>query len=503
MTSRFFYATTNSAFYDLVYIDSLTGSVQNLEDAGSSETQGINPIYLTYAPNIGLVSLAPATAFDPISGQEVFTYGVSQIQPNLITSSYTTDLLFAMTADRGNFLFHDLFPGPFGELLAVTSRGVVGEEQSLLWIDALSRSVIDLISLPDTVVVGGVTAEITWGTGFSVSGQTFVTGQYLENINISPDIAGDIVGIFRVNPNGELTFADNIAVTDPIRDVVSDGSTLYALGTAPGDFFDEFEILYQYGGVPLNQPTAIVDLSSAEPFLGAFNGPSELTPAGDPVPFPLALAESFSSYGYLASYPDLFAVFGFAATLAATHYVLAGRGEGRSVTFDGLAYVASHADLITAIGPNADAGALHYLASGRAEGRTITFDPLAYTASYDDLIGAFGDNRQQASSHYITNGFFEGRSATFDGLQYIASYGDLITAFGANKDTGTLHFLNAGFAEGRDRDLFDASQYLANYADLRAAFGADEAAATTHFTTSGFSEGRTDEPLAAAVDFVF
>jgi hypothetical protein len=495
VTSQFFYATVNNPFSDLVYIDSLTNTAQALEDISSGDMQGLNPVLMTVTPHLGPVSVGPAVTFDPTSGQDVFTYGVYQIQPSFIGSTYTTDLIYTMPANRGDHFFQDIFPGPFGELLAVVSHGAVGAQQSLVWIDALGRSVIDLISLPDTVSVGGVIKDITWYGGFSHAGQAFVSGQY-------SDVSTAVAGIFQVDPSGEIVLVDEILNTDPIRFVASDGSTLYASGVAPGDFFGEADVIYQYNGVPLNNPITIADLSSTEPYAGEFDTLSELTPADLPVLFPVEQTGSFSSYGYLASHPDLFAAFGFAAAAAAAHYVLVGRGEGRSVTFDGLAYVASYADLIETIGPNADAGAQHYLSSGKAEGRTISFDPLAYTASHNDLVRAFGDSREQASIHFITSGFSEGRTTTFDGLQYIASYDDLIAAFGANRDAGVLHFLRAGFDESRSRDSFNASQYLANYIDLQSTFGADEAAATVHFIVSGFSEGRTDEPRAATGDFL-
>ena len=495
MPSQFFYATVNDPFYDLLYIDSITGHVRNLEYANTNDEPGINPDVLAFAPNIGPVSIVPTTVHDPIAGIDRFTYALSALSPNLLSGTFTARTIFTMTPDHGDLFFHDLFTSPFGDLLAVTSRGTAGEQQSLLWVNAQGHETVELISLPDTVMVQATQSEITWYDGFSYGGQTYIIGQYFH-------VIGDALGgVFRVHPTGEMTLVDNVSVTDPIRYVVSDGITLYASGIAPGDFFGEANVIYQIGGVPLDQLSPIINLSGIEPFVGGFNILSELTPADVAIPFPTGPSESFSAYGYLASYSDLFAAFGFAAALAATHYLLVGRGEGRAVTFDGLAYVASYGDLIAAIGPDADAGAYHYLAVGRAEGRSVTFDPLAYTASYDDLIEAFGNNSDQASAHFIASGFSEGRSVSFDGLQYIAGYGDLIRAFGANKEAGATHFLESGFAEGRGRDQFDAEQYLANYADLRAAFGSDYNAVTLHYITHGFGEGRSDSPLPAT-DFI-
>ena len=47
---------------------------------------------------------------------------------------------------------------------------------------------------------------------------------------------------------------------------------------------------------------------------------------------------------------------------------------------------------MNAFGANTDAGASHYIQAGRFEGRHISFDALEYIASYEDLIKAFGAN---------------------------------------------------------------------------------------------------------------
>jgi hypothetical protein len=89
----------------------------------------------------------------------------------------------------------------------------------------------------------------------------------------------------------------------------------------------------------------------------------------------------------------------------------------------------------------------------------------------------------------------------FAPLAYIASYDDLIDALGADAAAGKRHFIRNGYAEGRGVN-FDAEQYVANYADLQAAFGTDHEAAMRHYIDHGHREGRTDDPPAAASDFM-
>lgn len=202
----------------------------------------------------------------------------------------------------------------------------------------------------------------------------------------------------------------------------------------------------------------------------------------------------FKGLEYLATYLDLANGFGLNVDLAASHYIASGRFEGRTVDFNGLEYIASYADLMNGFGTNSNLGTTHYIASGRFEGRQSTFDALAYIASYEDLIRGFGVNKDAGAGHYIASGRFEGRAPSFDALEYIATYGDLIVGFGANGELGVVHYIGSGFYEGRRED-FDPAQYLANYPDLQAGFGDNLELATLHFINSGYYEGRTDDVL--------
>ena len=207
-------------------------------------------------------------------------------------------------------------------------------------------------------------------------------------------------------------------------------------------------------------------------------------------------ADNFAPLNYVASYGDLMQLYGANASAGFDHYIYAGAYEGRTVQFSGFEYLASHPDLEAVFGPSGDtAAATHYITTGRFEGRAVTFDGLAYIASHDDLIRDLGADANAGAAHYLALGRAEGRTISFDPLQYVASHDDLVLAIGADRDAASAHFILHGSAELRPRDTFDAAQYLDNYDDLKAAFGSDETAATIHYITAGFGEGRRDEPL--------
>ena len=119
---------------------------------------------------------------------------------------------------------------------------------------------------------------------------------------------------------------------------------------------------------------------------------------------------------YIASYPDLEAVFGRDTVAARDHFIHSGVWEGRISEFDGLEYLASYADLQAVFGLDRDAATRHYLDSGRFEGRTVTFDADAYMAANPDIAAVFNGNRDRATEHYITAGAAEGRSPGGQGL---------------------------------------------------------------------------------------
>ncbi|MDJ0386632.1 hypothetical protein QMO56_00780 [Roseomonas sp. E05] len=177
----------------------------------------------------------------------------------------------------------------------------------------------------------------------------------------------------------------------------------------------------------------------------------------------------FSSYAYLASYPDLAEAYG-ATQLglpfsineegAWAHFYLHGAYEGRSVTFDEYNYVAANTDLIgsSMYGLSVENGpALHYLTHGRAEGRTTDFDGVAYIASYVDLINGYGN---------------AGDAAAVDAA-------------------GAQHFAQFGFQEGRQTDLFNEAAYSAQNPDLAAGGLMTEEQLALHWVQHGIFEGRT------------
>ena len=214
---------------------------------------------------------------------------------------------------------------------------------------------------------------------------------------------------------------------------------------------------------------------------------------------------------YIASYADLIRAFGVNDHAGASHYIQAGRFEGRAASFDGLEYIASYGDLISAFryqiaaNPSHDIGSSHYIATGYTEGRHVTFDALEYIASYGDLIKTFGANGDAGASHYIVAGSRRGaaRHVRRLGVHRVLRRPDQRVPHpsggeSADPDIGAIHYIAAGYASIAPRTNFNAAQYLANYADLQAVFGTDTEAATMHYITNGYFEGRTDHPLASS-----
>jgi len=143
-----------------------------------------------------------------------------------------------------------------------------------------------------------------------------------------------------------------------------------------------------------------------------------------------------------------------------------------TLQFDALKYIASYPDLIAVFGTNEKAAETHYITSGFYEGRSTAFDALKYIASYPDLIAVFGTNERAAEAHYITSGFYEGRSAVFDALKYIASYPDLVVAFGSDERAAVTHYITSGFYEGRIIASSDPIYNLVNVINLIGTFSA-------------------------------
>lgn len=201
---------------------------------------------------------------------------------------------------------------------------------------------------------------------------------------------------------------------------------------------------------------------------------------------------------YIASYPDLIAVYGTNTAAAKMHYFGSGKAEGRTINFQPLQYVASYPDLITVFGLDAETATRQYIRSGRAQGRLPTFNGLEYIASNIAFLRYLGVDVNEAARHYITTGYAAGwKTKSFSVLDYIASYADLISAFGRNVMQAAAHFITSGYAENRSI-TFNPTQYLANYSDLRSSFGTNTSAATTHFISNGYNEGRTSTKPNAA-----
>ncbi len=199
----------------------------------------------------------------------------------------------------------------------------------------------------------------------------------------------------------------------------------------------------------------------------------------------------FNGLRYLASNPDLIAVFGDNVAAAEQHWQSFGRLEGRSVTrFDALSYLASNKDLIAAYGTDFTAATLHYIRYGWSEGRRIDgFDPLAYIASDHVRMDTIGYSVTGGMLDYVSKGYAKGAGTGFDAISYIASYSDLSAAYGTNADAGMQHYFTYGYHEER-RVWFDPLSYTASYADLIPAFGGNRNLAAQHYIQLGRFEGR-------------
>ena len=197
---------------------------------------------------------------------------------------------------------------------------------------------------------------------------------------------------------------------------------------------------------------------------------------------------------YVASYPDLMALYGADWELAASNI---SSFESRPVTFDPWAYLASASnyDVLAAFGADPEAAAKHFIEYGIREGRTVTFDAWGYLASAanSDVLAAFGADPVAAAKHYVEYGIREGRTVTFDAWGYLASAAnsDVLAAFGVDTQAAAKHYVEYGIREGRTV-TFDAWGYLASAAnsDVLAAFGADPEAAAKHYVEYGIREGR-------------
>ncbi|MDG5495317.1 M10 family metallopeptidase C-terminal domain-containing protein [Niveispirillum sp. BGYR6] len=237
------------------------------------------------------------------------------------------------------------------------------------------------------------------------------------------------------------------------------------------------------GSLSLLGPTGNLLVSNVEQF--SFAG------GGDSLTRDQLAGSGFNGLFYLASNPDLIALFGDNLAAAEQHWLTVGRQEGRSLTrFDALSYLASNKDLIAAYGKDFTAATLHYIRYGWSEGRkTDGFDGLAYIASDPVRMDTIGLSVRGGMLDYVSDGYAKGAGISFNPLSYIASYADLSAAFGPNADAGMQHYFSFGYPEER-RVWFDPLAYTASYADLIQAFGADDTLAAQHYIRFGRAEGR-------------
>ncbi len=167
----------------------------------------------------------------------------------------------------------------------------------------------------------------------------------------------------------------------------------------------------------------------------------------------------FDVASYLSRYPDLGAVFGSLPypqrwVAAWEHYVNWGINEGRTDgDFDPWGYLNMYADLRAAFGNDWSLAAMHWYLYGRYEGRRIPagFDARGYLARYEDLQVNIGDDLYGAWIHYLDWGVNEGR--VFDELfrpdEYLAMYPDVRAACGTDRSKALLHWIYYGRYEGR------------------------------------------------------
>jgi hypothetical protein len=164
--------------------------------------------------------------------------------------------------------------------------------------------------------------------------------------------------------------------------------------------------------------------------------------------------------GYLARYPDLEAAFAHVEPRAVRnvavwhHYVAYGTLEGRTDgDFEAYHYLATNPDLNAIFGTDVRAAALHWFFYGRREGRRIPagFDVQNYRSLYPDIVLGFGDDLYGSWVHYRDQGVYEGR--IFDDLfradDYLVLNPDVAAALDNDRGGALLHWLYFGQYEGR------------------------------------------------------
>lgn len=125
---------------------------------------------------------------------------------------------------------------------------------------------------------------------------------------------------------------------------------------------------------------------------------------------------AFDPARYLNSYDDLLGAFGPNIAAGTQHFITSGFYENRNPNlFPSDRYLASYIDLISAFAPitnyaaKIETASTHYLYAGRGEGRQITFDPNAYLNANPDLIPFAQAGQLDPTQHYILFGAAEGR----------------------------------------------------------------------------------------------
>ncbi|GFE68871.1 choice-of-anchor Q domain-containing protein [Chroococcus sp. FPU101] len=125
---------------------------------------------------------------------------------------------------------------------------------------------------------------------------------------------------------------------------------------------------------------------------------------------------AFDPARYLNSYDDLLGAFGPNIAAGTQHFITSGFYENRNPNlFSSDRYLASYIDLISAFAPitnyaaKIETASNHYLLAGRGEGRQITFDPNAYLNANQDLIPFAQAGQIDPTQHYILFGAAEGR----------------------------------------------------------------------------------------------
>lgn len=162
-----------------------------------------------------------------------------------------------------------------------------------------------------------------------------------------------------------------------------------------------------------------------------------------------------------------------------------------SIAIDPDSYLAANSDLMAAFGHNDAEAESHYVYAGKNEGRPTTFNTNSYLAGNPDLLAAFGHNKEAAIDHYIDAGRFEHRQLQgFNSTEYIASNPDLINAFHTNLQAGVDHYADAGFFEGRPTNTFNPQSYMAANPDVAMAYHGDAGLATLHYIGFGYDEHR-------------